>query len=156
MSSPPSSSTDPGPEAGSEPTQTPDVPPKRGSVLSVVLTLGLLALLVWGMSPRRIRLKPAPLDPVTASCAPSKGDFVPSNLTELPGAPLADLPDAVKNRVLLRLNMEPCTCGCALSLASCRAGNPQCQVSPHAIDTAAKEAQGDAPPPHTRQPASAR
>lgn len=155
MSSPPSSSTDADAGAGSDRAQAPHVPAKRGSIPSVVLTLGALALLVWGFGPRHVKLKPAPLDPVTASCTPSKADFVPSNLTEVPGAPLANLPDPAKNRILLRLNMEPCTCGCALSLASCRAGNPQCPVSPQAMGTVVKEEQEKPAAARARQPASA-
>jgi hypothetical protein len=154
MSSPTSSSTDAAPEAGSESSKAPDVPPKPPSVLPVVLTLGMLALLVWGFSPRRVRIKAAPLQPVTSLCTPH-GDFVPTNLIEIPGVPLDRLPDAVKNRILLRLNMEPCTCGCAQSLASCRASNPQCPVSPGATDAVVKEEQQNAAPSHGRKPASA-
>jgi|SRR5579859_1967346 len=139
MSSPASSSTD-GPETGSEPARGAGVPPARGgSALSAGLIIGLLALLVWGLSPRRVAVKPAPLEPVTTSCPTSQADFVPSNLTEVPGYPLGGLSASVKNRILLRLNMEPCTCGCAQSFAACRTGNPRCTVSPQAIDSVIKE-----------------
>ena len=126
----------------------PNQPPKRGSAFSVAITLGLLALLVWGISPRRMRIKPAPLEPATAVCPPSKAEFVPSNFTEVPGAPIEALPDRVKNRILLRLNMEPCTCGCSQSLASCRASNPQCPVSPGAIGALVKDEEGSDAPTH--------
>jgi hypothetical protein len=111
-------------------------------------------LVVWGLTPRRVRFKPAPLDPVVSSCILSKGEFVPSNLTEVPGVPLAAQPEAVRNRILLRLNMEPCSCGCAQSLASCQAGNPQCQVSPRAIEGILKEGRASAAPAALRKPAS--
>jgi hypothetical protein len=103
-----------------------------------------------------VRIKPAPLDPATGLCKPSEGEFQPSNLTEIPGVPLDEFADRVKNHILLRLNMEPCTCGCALSLASCRAGNPQCPVSPHAVETIVKEEQDGAVSVPPRKPASPR
>jgi len=117
---------------------------KKGSGLIVVITLALLALLVWALNPRQPKFKPAPLDPPSSGCAPSQADFVPSNLTEVPGVALAGLPDAVKNHILLRLNMEPCSCGCAQSLAACRAGNPSCPVSPQACDAVVKDEQAPA------------
>jgi hypothetical protein len=33
-----------------------------------------------------------------------------------------------RNRVLFRLNMEPCPCGCNLSIAACRINHPTCPV----------------------------
>jgi hypothetical protein len=156
MSSTPSSSIDPAPEAKPEPTRDPGSRPKSGSILSVALTLGLLALLVWGFSPHRVRVKPTPIEPVPPFCAPSKADFVPSNLTDVPDVSSAGLPDVLKNHILLRLNMEPCTCGCALSLASCRAGNPQCSTSPQAINAVVKEEQATAGQVHSVKPASPR
>jgi hypothetical protein len=156
MSSPPSSSTDTGAGAGPEPRTAPDLPPRRGSFLNVALTLSFLALLVWGFNPRRMHIKPAPLDPATALCTPSKAEFQPSNLTEIPGVPLDGLADRVKNRILLRLNMEPCTCGCAQSLASCRAGNPQCPASPHTVDPIVREEQDGTVSGPPRKPASPR
>lgn len=137
MSSPPSNSTETGSESGSGEIST--ASPKRGSALTVVVTIGLLGLLVWALTPRRVSVRPAPPEPLPAFCAPSKAEFVPSNLIEVPGIPLESLPEAVKNHVLLRLNMEPCTCGCVLSLAQCRAGNPQCPNSPQASDAIVKE-----------------
>jgi len=103
-----------------------------------------------------VRITPAPLDPATSLCTPSQGEFQPSNLTQIPAVLLDGLAGKVKNRILLRLNMEPCTCGCAQSLASCRAVNPQCPVSPHAVDTILKEDQGGAVSVLPRKPASPR
>jgi hypothetical protein len=49
-----------------------------------------------------------------------------ARLAALLGAfrPLDKLPPTVKNRVLLRLNVEPCNCGCARSIAACPALAP--------------------------------
>ena len=119
--------------------------PKKNSALSAGVILALLALLVWALNPRRARFSPAPLDPPPASCAPSKADFVPTNLTDVSGLPLAETSLALKNHILLRLNMEPCSCGCAQSLAACRAGNPSCPVSPQASDAIMKDQQAARP-----------
>ena len=153
MSSPTSSSTESGDTAPNA-ERASGAQPKHGSVLGVALTLGLLALFVWGLTPRRVRFKPAPLDPATTICTASKGEFVPSNLTEIPGVPLATLPEAVKNRILLRLNMEPCSCGCAQSLGSCRASNPQCPISPHATEAVVKQGQESVHAPQAGKPMS--
>jgi hypothetical protein len=124
MSSTDSSSTEAG---GAAPE-----PPKQGSALAALVTVALLALLVWGLNPRRPKLKPAPLEPPHSPCALTAPRFVPGNLTQIPTMALDGLPQAARNRVLLRLNMEPCSCGCKQSLAVCRAGNPSCPVSPQA------------------------
>jgi len=138
MSSPESSPTNQG--AGSP---SPPVAKRKGSGLAALVTLALLALLVWALNPRQPKFRPAPLDPPPGACAPSP-DFVPSNLTEVPGLALDGLPTGVKNHILLRLNMEPCSCGCAQSLAACRAGNPSCPVSPQACDAVVKDEQAPA------------
>lgn len=140
MSSTDSSST----EAGGSAREPDSAPPARdgskpASALAAVVTLALLALLVWGLMPRRPKLKPAPLEPPHSLCTPGTSDFVPSNLTRIPGVSLDSLPQALRDRILLRLNMEPCSCGCKLSLAACRAGNPSCPVSPQAADAVAKQ-----------------
>lgn len=117
MSSPESSSTD---AADSKP---------RGSAVSVVITLALLGGFVWAIRPSQPNFTPAPLDQPSSACPRSKSDFVPTNLTEVSGLALAGLPDRARNRALLRLNMEPCSCGCGLSLAACRLSNPSCAIS---------------------------
>jgi hypothetical protein len=141
MSLPESSSTD----AGSTPEPKPDLKP-RGSVLAVVVTLTLLGAFVWAIRPSQPKFRPASLDPPAAACPPSKADFVPTNFTSVPGVPLSGLSDRARNRTLLRLNMEPCSCGCGQSLAACRVGNPSCAIS--ARDAAAitqDEARHDRP-----------
>lgn len=117
----------------------PESRPKKGSAAAVAVTLALLALLVWYLNPRQPKFKPAPLEPPSSACAPNGADFVPGNLTEIPQMSLDDLPAAVKNHILLRLNMEPCSCGCRQSLAACRTSNPVCPVSPQAADAIVRE-----------------
>jgi len=108
---------------------SPSAGPNRSAIGFVAVTLILLAALVWGMRPDHPHLVPSPLQAQTPGCPRTSSTFVPSNITSLRGADLAALPSEVKNRVLLRANMEPCTCGCAMSIASCRASQPQCETS---------------------------
>jgi hypothetical protein len=151
MSSTDSSSTEahvagPGPDASQgRPPQ--HGRPGRRPALTAAAALALLAVLVWGLNPRQPELRPAPLKPPQSACAPTASDFTPSNLTDIPDKTVADLPDAVSNRVLLRLNMEPCSCGCKQSLAMCRAANPRCPVSPQALEAIVKEEGADAAKP---------
>ena len=49
--------------------------------------------------------------------------------TNIPGVDLATLPVAKRTEALQRLNREPCTCGCDLTLARCRVDDPSCSVS---------------------------
>jgi len=93
----------------------------------------LLALLVWYLNPRQPDYKPAPLDPPSTECLKPQRDFVPSNITEISDPALDTLPEKVKTRVIYRLNMEPCTCGCQLSVARCRATNSVCEASPRLL-----------------------
>lgn len=118
-----SSSTDPQP--------TPPAGPSRGAVAAVVVTLGLLAALTWAIAPRRVHFTPAPLEPLPVDCPKVAREFVPSNVTEILNPPLTGLSAAQKNRALYRVNMEPCTCGCGLSVAACRAEHPACETSKH-------------------------
>jgi len=94
---------------------------------------------VWALNPRQPKLRPAPLQPPPSGCPASHADFVPTNATEIPGLPLAPLAKTARNRALLRLNMEPCSCGCNQSLAACRVADRACAVSAKA----AKEVMGE-------------
>jgi len=154
MSSTDSSSTEAGGTA-QQPASSQPSPnrSKNPSALAAIVTLALLALLVWALIPREPKLKPAPLEPPRSTCAPGTSDFVPSDLTKIPGMSLDGLPKAARNRILLRLNMEPCSCGCKLSLAACRAGNPSCPVSPQAADAIVKQETAETSP--TKTPAQA-
>ena len=49
--------------------------------------------------------------------------------TSIPGIDLSRLPAARRVTVLQRLNAEPCTCGCDLTVAKCRIDDPTCGVS---------------------------
>ncbi len=150
MSSTDSSSTErPGPAPEPDPSRkTRD----RGSALAAVVTLAILVLLVWGLGPRQSKLKPAPLLPASNTCTPTASDFAPSSLTKIPTMPLDALPPGARNRVLLRLNMEPCSCGCKQSLAMCRAGNPSCPMSPQAADAVVKQETAETARPNTPAP----
>jgi thiol-disulfide isomerase/thioredoxin len=47
----------------------------------------------------------------------------------IPGIDLAALPIAKRTEALQKLNAQPCTCGCDLTVARCRVDDPTCGVS---------------------------
>jgi len=47
----------------------------------------------------------------------------------IPGIDLAALPAARRTEALQKLNAQPCTCGCDLTVARCRVDDPTCGVS---------------------------
>src|SRR5262245_6450356 len=47
----------------------------------------------------------------------------------IPGVDLASLPIAKRIEALQKLNGQPCTCGCDLTVAKCRVDDPTCGVS---------------------------
>jgi len=49
--------------------------------------------------------------------------------TTIPGVDLAALPVAKRTEALQKLNAQPCTCGCDLTVARCRVDDPTCGVS---------------------------
>jgi len=98
----------------------------RGTVIYLLVTLAVLAALVWALRPERPNVKPAPLRPPGAACPQFDDQFTPTNFTELPGLELASLSRERRNHVLLRLNMEPCPCGCNTSIAYCLVNHPRC------------------------------
>jgi hypothetical protein len=49
--------------------------------------------------------------------------------TTIPGIDLASLPVAKRTEALQKLNSQPCTCGCDLTVARCRVDDPSCGVS---------------------------
>jgi hypothetical protein len=62
---------------------------------------------------------------------------------EIPGVDLDHLSPDVRAATLQRLNAEPCTCGCGLTIAKCRVDDPDCGVSlPRAREIAAEVAKG--------------
>ena len=49
--------------------------------------------------------------------------------TNLSPAELAKLPVEKRVEALQKLNADPCTCGCGLTVARCRVDDPHCSVS---------------------------
>jgi hypothetical protein len=119
----------------------------RGAVIYLLVTLAVLAAFVWALRPDRLSLKPAPLRAQDAACPQLEGQFTPTNLTEVPGLEeLASLSKQRRNHVLLRLNMEPCPCGCNTSLAYCLATHARCEKCKElAQKIIAEERAGEAP-----------
>jgi hypothetical protein len=111
-----------------------------------VLVVGLLAALVWALRPEAVKLKPAPLRPLPPGCPKVVAEFVPSNITEVPGISLDSLPRDQKYRVLFQLNMKPCPCGCNLSIAACLFNHPQCKEAKAAAEKILAEERGQGPP----------
>jgi hypothetical protein len=105
---------------------SPKPAPSKGSVASVVVSMLLLAALVWALRPPHPNLQPAPLRPQPSGCPKLDTEFVPTNYTEVPYVALDSLSKEQRNHVLLRLNLEPCTCGCNLSIAACLVDHPGC------------------------------
>ena len=107
------------------------------------LSLILLAALVWAMAPTRQKFTPAPLRPIPAGCPQSGSDFVPTDATEIPGVDLTSFPNAQRNHVLFRMNMEPCPCSCNTSIAGCRINHPTCPFCKSLVEKiVAEERQG--------------
>ena len=48
---------------------------------------------------------------------------------DIPGVDLSKLDSATRTQALKKLNSEPCTCGCDLTVARCRVDDPSCGVS---------------------------
>jgi hypothetical protein len=122
------------------PAPTQGKPP--GSLALVALTLGLLAILVWAMAPAHPKVEPAPLRPAPSGCPKDIPDFVPSDATEIPGFDLSGLAKEVRNRILFRLNMEPCPCGCNLSIAACLINHPACPACKELVEKILAEERG--------------
>jgi len=52
-----------------------------------------------------------------------------AQLMTIPGVDLAKLTAAKRAEALQKLNAQPCTCGCDLTVAKCRVDDPSCGVS---------------------------
>ncbi|MFZ0963323.1 MAG: hypothetical protein WAO35_20880 [Terriglobia bacterium] len=132
-------------ESNSNNSTPPPAAPDRkpgGSAGMVALSLILLAALVWAMAPSRARFQPAPLRPAPAGCPQAAQEFVPTDATEIPGLDLSSLSKAQRNRVLFRLNMEPCPCGCNASIAGCRINHPHCPLCKDLVEKIVAEESG--------------
>ena len=99
----------------------------RGAVIYLFVTMAVLAAFVWALRPNRPNVKPAPLRPEDAACPQLDGEFTPTNFTGLPGLELDSLSKGRRNHLLLRLNMEPCPCGCNTSIAYCLLSHARCE-----------------------------
>ncbi len=64
--------------------------------------------------------------------------------TEIPGVDLSVLSPEHKIAALQRLNEDPCTCGCELTLAQCRINDPACEISLPLAQTVVQEIAGSA------------
>jgi hypothetical protein len=106
------------------PARPPDS--SRGATIYLFVTLGVLAGFVWALRPDRPNVHPAPLRLQDAACPRLEGQFTPTNFTALPGLELASLSKERRNHVLLRLNLEPCPCGCNTSIAYCLVSHARC------------------------------
>jgi hypothetical protein len=129
-----------------EPGPAPPPDSSRGAMVYLLVALGALAAFVWALRPERPNLKPAPLRPPAAACPQLDGQFTPTNFTELPGLELASLSKERRNHVLLRLNMEPCPCGCNSSIAYCLVNHARCgRCKELAQQIIAEEREGETP-----------
>jgi hypothetical protein len=52
-----------------------------------------------------------------------------AQLMSIPGVDLGKLSPAKRAEALQKLNAQPCTCGCDLTVAKCRVDDPNCGVS---------------------------
>jgi thiol-disulfide isomerase/thioredoxin len=52
-----------------------------------------------------------------------------AQLMAIPGVDLAALTAGKRTEALQKLNAQPCTCGCDLTVAKCRVDDPECSVS---------------------------
>ena len=98
-------------------------------MLPVLVSLLLLAALVWALNPRQPNLQPAPLGAPLAACAPLPRRFTPSDITDLGEPPFPALTREQRFRALGQLNRQECPCGCKLSVAACRLSDPGCKTS---------------------------
>jgi len=105
-----------------------------------VVSLLLLAALVWALNPRQPKLKPAPLGRPLAACAPLPRRFMPTDITDLREPPFPSLTRQQRFRALAQLNAQECPCGCKLSVAACRLSDPSCQASADLAKKAADDA----------------
>ncbi|MGH9377605.1 MAG: hypothetical protein ACRD1I_02275 [Terriglobia bacterium] len=107
--------------------------PSRASVILLVAVLLSMGALAASFYPRHVHFVPAPLIAHLPGCVILKSNFIPTDVTEVPFAPVNALPAETKNRVLLHLNTTPCSCGCAQSVVACLLKNPQCKASPELL-----------------------
>jgi len=133
------------PKLSDSDARAPSPRPSGTSITSAVLVLALLAALVWALRPDRPGFQPAPLRSLPRGCPKVVSEFVPTNSTDVPGLSLESLTKEQKNRVLFRLNMVPCPCGCKGSVASCLVLHPQCETAKEVADKVVDEERQERP-----------
>ena len=126
-------------------------PGRRNWTIVAVVFAALLAF-VYAIAPSRFHQRPAPLQPVATGCPKTAQLFVPTNITGDIDAALKNLDETDKYRVLLRLNMTPCNCGCLLSAAACRVQHPDCPAVAAQIQQAISAVQSKPETAHGSKP----
>jgi hypothetical protein len=116
-------------ESGARGTDAIPQSPLGPAALRVTIMLALLGALVWTLHPSQPHLTPTGLHPLPPGCPKFSRAFVPANVTIVLDPPTDTLPENMKYKVLYRLNMEACSCGCIESVAACRVSNRDCQTS---------------------------
>ena len=107
--------------------------PEPAKAVRAGILLASLVLVAWLLNPSNPVFEPAPLN-LDAEAAPTPGaespsEMLPTNFTELPEVDLGKLEANQKRGILLRLNTEPCPCGCGNNLAGCRVTHSICRIS---------------------------
>jgi len=119
-----------------ETSAAPQSGPSRAPLILLAVVMVLLAAQVASFYPSMPRLTPAPLVAYPPGCIAASHVFVPTNVTRFPGPGLESLPASARNRALLRINMQECTCGCAQSIVACQLSNPHCATSRKLLEQA--------------------
>ncbi len=107
--------------------------PEPAKAVRAGILLASLVLVAWLLNPSDLLFEPAPLN-LDAEAAPAPGaespwEILPTNFTDLPEVDLGKLEANQKRGILLRLNTEPCPCGCGNNLAGCRVTHSICRIS---------------------------
>ncbi len=114
--------------------------PTKVQIAIVAATLALLAGLVVLLLPARLRFRPAALVKYPAGCIKLQRNFIPTNVTAVSDPAISSLSPQKKDRILLRVNMKACTCGCAASIISCHLRHPQCPTAKNLLRQAIAQA----------------
>ncbi len=117
----------------------------RSPLIQAAVTIALLGAVVWAIRPSHLDLKPAPLRPALRGpdCPRLLRNFTPTNITDIPEPLFVALSEKQKDQARFRLNMEPCSCGCNLSIVACRADHSRCKSSERLLQTVVTEEKGE-------------
>ncbi|HLI30901.1 MAG TPA: hypothetical protein VKV79_07380 [Terriglobia bacterium] len=108
-------------------------------MILLAVVMAMLAILVASFYPSMPHLKPAPLVAYPPGCVAASHVFVPTNVTRFPDPALRSLSASARNRALLKINMQECTCGCAQSIVACQLSNLHCATSRKLLEQAITE-----------------